>query len=290
MTVSYHEDPMPRGAAGSARDAAAASRARTFVVADGTTIPNIDLDSLLLKHRTSGACVTVAVYSEARRGHGEPCGTYVFDRRALDEVPAHGFCDIKEELIPQLYRAGERIVAFETAAPTPRVLDASTYMAVNEWLIEDLVRNGEEFDGYVRLGTGLVHRDAFIAGDAAIVGPVLVGPGARVLSGAVLLGPTSIGREATVERGGMVSRSAVWRRSTIGAEATADRCIVADDAVIERGSQILRGVVVADRRSDADVDWVAQQSLPRALRSPAAELGARLGRVFGATWSRSPAA
>ena len=67
MTVSYHEDRLPRGAAGSARDAALATDAETFVVADGTSIPNVDLTDLLSKHHASGACVTVVVHAEARR-------------------------------------------------------------------------------------------------------------------------------------------------------------------------------------------------------------------------------
>jgi NDP-sugar pyrophosphorylase family protein len=135
-----------------------------------------------------------------------------------------------------------------------------------------------------------VHRDAFIADGAAIVGPVLVGPGARILSGAVVVGPTSIGREATIACGVLVSRSAVWRRSMIGEDAIADRCIVADDAVIEAGTQMFRGVVFADRRSDSGPDWVAQQALDAPKRG-ALEVGGRLGRlVFGANWSRSPAA
>jgi mannose-1-phosphate guanylyltransferase len=293
LMVSYHEDPMPRGAAGSARDAALATEAQTFVVADGTSIPNVNLGDLLLKHHTSGACVTVVVHSEARRNGNPdlnvPSGIYVFTRRAFDEVPAHGFCDIKEKLIPQLYGAGERIVAYETATATPRVLDAATYSAVNEWMVEHLVRNGADQEGYVKSTHGLVHRDAFIAGDATMVGPVLVGPGARVLSGAVVVGPTSIGREVTIARGAMVSRSAVWRRASIGERAIADRCIVSDDAVIEAGTQTFQGVVVADPRSCSDSDWVVRQGLQEPKKR-ALEGGARLGRlVFGASWSRSPA-
>src|ERR1700733_10668667 len=55
LNVSYQEDPMPRGAAGAVRDAAAASDADTFVVAEGTAIPNVDLRELLTAHRASGA-------------------------------------------------------------------------------------------------------------------------------------------------------------------------------------------------------------------------------------------
>jgi NDP-sugar pyrophosphorylase family protein len=294
MTVSYHEDPMPRGAAGSARDAAVLSGADTFVVADGTAIPNVDLSDLLSKHRSSGACVSVVFHSEARRNGNPalhvPSGIYVFERRAFAQVPPHGFCDIKERLIPLLYDAGERIVAYEASTAIPRVLDASTYIAVNEWMVEQLVRNDVTDDGYVRTAYGLVHRDAFVAEDACLVGPVLVGPGAQIESGAVVVGPTSIGREATIGRGVMISRSAVWRRSVVGEGATVDRCILADDAVVESGTQISRGVINAEGRSEAEADWVTQQTLHLPKR-PALEVAAKLGRlVFGASWSRSPAA
>jgi NDP-sugar pyrophosphorylase family protein len=287
LTVSYHEDPMPRGAAGSARDAASTSHADTFVVADGTLIPDVNLHELLSRHDASGACVTVVVHSESEHnGHGRraPGGIYVFSRRALDTVPARGFCDIKEELIPRLYAAGERIIAYDAIEEAPRVLDSSTYMAVNEWMVERLVRSSEEQDGYVRVADALVHRDAFVADDAALIGPVLIEPGARILSKAVVIGPTSIGREATIESGGVVSRSAVWRRSTIGEGATADRCVVADDAVVEAGTQTFQKVVVTPgRKSELEIDWVEAQAFLGA-KEPVPGVGARLGRLgFGAS-------
>jgi NDP-sugar pyrophosphorylase family protein len=294
MTVSYHEDPMPRGAAGSARDAGLATDAQTIVVIDGTVIPAVDLGDVLERHNTSGAWLTVVTHSEARRNGNPalqvPSGVYVFDRRALAAVPERGFCDIKEKLIPQLYEAGQRIVAFEAESTTPRVLDASTYLAVNEWMVDQLVGTGRERDGYLTSPHGLVHRDAFIAEDASIVGPIMVGPGARILSGAVVIGPTSIGREAVIESGAVVSRSAVWRRSRICESATTDRCIVADDAVIASNAQMFRGVVVSNRRSEAAIDWVSQQTTHIPKVSPA-EVGAKLSRLlFGTGWSRSPAA
>jgi NDP-sugar pyrophosphorylase family protein len=291
MTVSYRQDQLPRGAAGSARDAAMATDADTFVVADGTCIPNIDLSALLLKHHSSGACVTVVVHSNARPSGDAalraPSGIYVFARRAFARVSAHGFCDIKEEVIPQLYAAGERIVAFEASDATPRVLDASTYMAMNEWMVEQVVRGGEGQDGYQPWGSALVHRDATIDNDARMVGPVLVGPCAVVKSGAVIVGPASIGREAIIESGAFVSRSAVWRRSSIGEHAIADQCIVADDAIVASGAHTSQSVVLAGR---SEMDWVAQQ-LERAATAPTAVVGVKHRRlVFGSSWLRTPAA
>jgi NDP-sugar pyrophosphorylase family protein len=294
MKVTYYADAMPRGAAGSARDAALATDADTFVIAEGTAIPNVDLTDVLDKHYASGACVTVVVHCETRSSSSAPLqvpsGIYVFSRRAFDGVPAQGFCDIKEKLIPQLYSAGERIVPYDAPAATPRVLDSSTYMAVNEWMIERLTMNSETHKSYNKAGQALIHPEAFVAADAALVGPVLVGPGARIESGAVVVGPASIGREAVVESGATVSRSAIWRRSTIGENAMVDQCIIADDGVVEAGAHACLRVVVADRAIETEVDWVAQQPVHFPKR-PTLDVGARLGRlVFGPSWSRSPAA
>jgi mannose-1-phosphate guanylyltransferase len=289
MTLSYHEDPMPRGAAGALRDAAAASQADTFVVADGTAIPNVDLENLLMAHRASGAGVTLVVYSEpGRNGSVQvPNGIYVFNREALDLVPERGFFDIKENLIPQLYRSGTRVIAYSTENASPRVLDASSYLAVNEWMVEQLVTTGDRPEGYVKSGNCLFHSDALVADDAVFVGPVLVGAGARVMSGAVIVGPTSIGREAVVGRGVLVSRSAIWRRSVVGDHAVVDRCVLADDTVVDSHIQAFRTVMGVDVRRAPALSRDLQLEPPEPVSF---ELFRKVGRVLsGAAWSRSPA-
>jgi len=294
MSITYQQDPMPRGAGGCARDAALSTDAQTFVVAEATAIPNVDLQEVLKHHESSGACVTVVVHAEARPNGATalqvPSGIYVFSRRAFDAVPARGFCDIKERLISQLYAAGERVASFQAETPAPRVLDSSTYMAVNEWMIERAVRNPEGYNGYIKTGSALVHPDAVVAEDAALIGPVLVAAGARIMSGAVIVGPTSVGRDAIIASGATVSRSAVWRRATIGERAVVDQCIVADDGVVEPIAHPCLSVVPADRKAGVEFDWV--MDAPRhAAKKPSLEVGAWLGRlVFGPSWSRSPAA
>ncbi len=282
-----------RGAAGSARDAAANSEAQTFVVAEGTAIPNVDLHELVEHHRASGAAVTVVVHPESR-GQGKPVlhvpnGIYLFEREAFELVPATGFCDIKEELIPRLHAAGRRVVPFEVSSDTPRVLDSATYMAVNERMIEELTAAELERPGYLRTAHGLVHRDAFVAPDAMLVGPVLIGPGAYIGAGAVVVGPTSLGREVVLEANATVSRCAVWRRATIGEGARIERCIVADDAVIDAGTQAFKEVLHTP--SAAEVDWVTEPQAPprRAPRTTSLDVGGLISRfVFGTGLSRSP--
>jgi NDP-sugar pyrophosphorylase family protein len=291
--ISYVQDSIPRGAAGSLRDAAATIDADVFIVADGTSIPNIDLLDLLRAHRASAAAVTIVVEDEPRRnGNAElkvPTGIYVFERRALDMVPTTGFYDIKERLIPQLYRAGECVSPYCTSNVTPRVLSASTYLATNEWAIEQLERSAEVPTGFTRSGQAFIHRDARIAPDAVLVGPVIVSAGAHVKSQAVIVGPSSIGCDAIIEAGAFVSRTAVWRRAFIGESAVADRCLIADDGFVPPASHALQTVLTG-----VSTDMVRESGEPSAevLAEVATfDWARRVGRLLsGGEWSRSPAA
>lgn len=265
LRVSYHEDPMPRGAAGAIRNAAFATDAEIFVVADGTAIPNVDLTELLAAHQAWGAAVTVVSHAEPGR-QGKPAlqvpsGIYVFNRAALALVPERGFYDIKENLIPQLHRVGQRVSAFTAEHPCPRALDASSYRAVNEWMVEHLVATRSVPEGYTLSNGCLFHREAIIARDATFVGPVLVGPGARVSSGAVIVGPTSIGRDVTIGPGVLLSRSAVWRRCVIHEQAVADRCVLADDTVVSGGAHAFGEVKVKTVRPTVEPARVAAREI-----------------------------
>ena len=82
--------------------------------------------------------------------------------------------------------------------------------------------------GHVRRGEALIHAEASVAADAVLAGPVLIGQGAQIGPGAVVIGPTSIGCDAVINEGALVSRSAVWRRSTVEAGAALDLCIIGD--------------------------------------------------------------
>jgi mannose-1-phosphate guanylyltransferase len=252
VEIELLEDPVPRGPAGCVRDAAGG--ADTLVVVGGTTVPLPDLGALLASHRASGAAATVVVHPEPS-GDGlpkrhVPAGIYVFERRVLEHIPRRGFYDIKESLIPRLYRAGERTMAYPVLDWSPRVLDGPSYLALNAWMVERLC-DGTPADGFVRVSGIVAHESARIAADVACVGPVLVGAGARVMAGATLVGPTSIGGASVVAEGALVSRSAVWSRCLVAEGAATDGCILADGCMVGPGSRLFGAVRTADQRRPA---------------------------------------
>ncbi len=278
MDLDYTEDWTPRGAAGCLHDAGVSTDARTFVVADATTVPVVDLGGLLEAHRTSGAAVTV-VASHDHRSTGDetarmrPSGIYVVDRRVLAQIADEGFVDIKERLIPALYRAGERVATYAARDVSPRVFDTETYLALNQWAVERSTRYDQPRPGYYLSGDAVIHESAVVDPEARLLGPVLLGPGVAIAPGATVVGPASIDRGTTVGRNAVVSRSVVWSGCHVGAEAFVDRCMLADGAAVGTRQSLYSAL-----RGPRGSRRTGPTGPPEEHRSPWAPLGGLLRR------------
>ena len=256
VSLAYSEDAMPRGPAGCLRDAAIDCDADTFVVVDGTILPQADLDALLQAHRESEAILTVVVAGTGEpdgpgRPVRKPVGIYVVSRAVLEEIPATGYQDIKETLIPKLYRREKRVVAHNVDRnQARRVTDAASYLTLSMWAAQRLAGQPGSLIGYERVEESWIHSSAQVHSTARLVGPVLVGPGSVVESEAMVVGPTTIGSECTIGRGAVVSRSAVWDRCRLGPDAVVDQCVLAHDASVDAETALRQTICVVPSRPE----------------------------------------
>ena len=260
LRLDYLEDWSPRGAAGCVRDAGIKVGAGTFVVADATAVPVVDLAELLADHEASQAAVTVVVGADGG-GRLRPSGVYVFDRRSFAYIPEDGFQDIKEKLIPRLYAASEPVSIYMARGVAPRVVNADTYLALNQWVIERTSRHREAPDGFRSFGDAVLHESAAVDPTAHLLGPVLLGPGVSVHAGATLVGPLSIGSGTTVGQGAVVSRSVLWSDCRVGAGSFVDRSMLADRAIVEPRGAVISALKAGPRRG-------APRRAPRSARVP----------------------
>jgi NDP-sugar pyrophosphorylase family protein len=249
LHLDYLEDWTPRGAAGCVRDAGIRTDAESFVVADGTAVPVVDLVELLEGHRASGAVVTIVAGTDPT-GRLRPSGVYVFDRRALAFIPEDGFQDIKEKLLPSLYQAGEKVATHMARGVAPRVVNVSTYLALDQWAVEQVSLRGEPRESFRGAGDALVHESAEVYPDVRLLGPVMLGPGVVVRAGATLVGPVSIGSGTMVGEGAVVSRSVVWSNCLVGDGAFVDRSMLANGAHVGTRRSVVSEVRVGDRSEE----------------------------------------
>jgi mannose-1-phosphate guanylyltransferase len=288
MDLDYMEDATPRGPAGCAHDAAIKHGADTFVVVDGTVIPDFDLRLLLDTHRASGASVTAVVHdSPGSSGASQarsvsPAGIYAFSRGAFDVLSAHGFQDIKEHLIPALRRQRQRVMAFHSPKFCPRVLNAETYLAVNHWTIERIPTHPNIFERwgpFTVTGEVAAHATANVHSTARLVGPVILGEGVSIGADAVIVGPTSIGPRTQVGAGALVSRSVLWSAGNVGEGAFVDASVIGDSFVIPAHAAI-HGEVKMNRVKSDPRPWFVVPVVPPLKPAPATDPGPVAGLAF----------
>jgi NDP-sugar pyrophosphorylase family protein len=264
LSLDYATDPTPRGPGGCVRDATRAVDCDTVVILDGTTIPSIDLQAVIETHEVCQAALTVVVHQEGfaqsrRWGALTPAGIYIVDRRVLESIPAKGFYDIKEGLIPDLHARNERVVTHMALGANPQILNAGTYLAVNNWMVERIGREADAPRDYCASGQALVHASARVAAGARLVGPVIVGAQANVASGSTIVGPAVVGERTNVAPGAVISRSTTWKDCYVGEGAVVDQCILADETLVAPEAAVFRSVMT---------DGGARGMQPRPLRVP----------------------
>jgi mannose-1-phosphate guanylyltransferase len=272
IDVNYAEDTMPRGPAGCIRDVMAQTRRGTFVVVEGGTLPSLNLDELLAAHRGTKAALTIVLSPESNEDcPGRPLGIYIVEAEAIDQVPEHGFQDIKERLIPDLYRAGHRIATVVASPGSPlRVTDAASYLAVNAWATEQMVRD----EGVRGDGSSVSPHGSRVASSARVVGPVWMGPRCVIGPGAIIIGPTCIGAGCEIGAGAVISRSALWDGCRVGAGSIVDHSVVTVGASVEPEAVLRSAFCVSPSPAGTPVvDWLMSRcwAAPDGVRnSPAA--------------------
>lgn len=283
LALQYYEDVMPRGPAGCVRDAVHRSTFQTFVVVEGTLVPQLDLAQMLATHRRSGAELTMAVRDmvcggHEREGDWTPVGIYMFERGALEYIRARGYQDIKETLIPRLHETGHRVAIFPVdRRSSPRVSGVPSYLAVSQWAVEQLASRSDLPAGYRRLGQACVHQTAVVDPSAQLVGPVLIGPSTTVGADVVVAGPTTIGEHTRLDAGAVISRSVIWNECAVGRRTVVDHCILTDGARVKESAVMRNAVWLQTRPGGATQKldlrtWSPQKD--HKLREPGMGVGA----------------
>lgn len=233
--LCFVQDPLPRGPAGCIKDSEAFVQGETFAVINAACLFDEPVASLADRHRRQGNHLTVFCVPHS----SAPCGVYVCEPEILDHIPAVGYCDIKEQLIPRLIDRGLRVGVLALHGRGGEVINVKTYLNLCRQLLSS------DLAGRVRSCPGEYHQlapDVWVSSDAGIgkstrlFGPLIVGPGTKIMDGAVVIGPATVGPQARIGEDAVVTECAVWA-----------------NAVVPRGQCIDRRLVVPDERQVVNV-------------------------------------
>lgn len=248
MDLHYYIDRSPRGPAGCLRDAFSGGQADVAVLMEGSAIPTFALADVLLGHFESSAALTVV--AESGPGGLRPSGCFIASGASIERVPATGFQDIKEGLVPRLLAEGLSVRLARTLAPTLRVQNLASYLDVHDALLRRMVERVDELAGFDRFGSVWVHRTAQVSPRATLVGPALIGPGTRLEAGSLVVGPAVVGAQCRLNEDSVLTRSILLDGCALGVAARADGSLLLHGAVLPAGR--LRNAILAPDAQAAD--------------------------------------
>lgn len=256
-SVQVIDDPLPRGSAGCLQACKTHCQSKTLFVAGASTWLDDDPNWMVAQHEAQGNALTVFCVDPTPEQNGRysrdlrPLSFYCMDRSVLDFIPATGFRDIKEQIVPALQKAGLRVGAVVLKGETREILNWGQYLNVLAHVLEGPALTGEKCR---QLAPGIwCGESVSIEPNARIVGPAYIGSGSVLKSGALIVGPTVLGAGSHIGR-----NARLWRVvAPFGAKVEANTTIA--DRVLSATKQGATptpgvGVVHPKRKRTAQID------------------------------------
>jgi mannose-1-phosphate guanylyltransferase len=256
--VSYHHEPELLGTAGGVRACADFLAQGPFLVISGDALTDIDLTSLVARHREAGGIATLAVKQvpdtrefgvvlhdregrvsgfqekpdpeEALSDLGN-CGIYVFEPQIFDYFPERPFVDWATDVFPALLENDVPFYIHELHEYWNDIgslgeLRQGTFDALRGALKLPLA-GSEQSPGVI------VADSSQLPADADVAGPVWVGEGVRVGAGVRLMGPVVLGEQAIVGAGAQLRETIVFPGTDVAAEAIVIGAIAGHSGILE---------------------------------------------------------
>ncbi|MFK7960970.1 MAG: hypothetical protein AB8G96_10640 [Phycisphaerales bacterium] len=225
-----------RGMAGLVRDLAPlAPPADAIMAVEAYSMPPMTIEPLLAPG-LRGADVIVAA-DEA----GEAAGVYALSTEILEFIRPIGYCDLKEQLLPELHARGRDVRSVTMTPRAIRVRDREGYLdAVAAWAA---VRRSQAARAGVtaRVAAGTQALERGEAPDLGTTNGTVAEPPKYRVRGTCVVDPT-----ARVDGQAMLDECVVLAGAVVGPEAIVSRSIVGAGAVVPRAGRIVGRILLGD--------------------------------------------
>ncbi len=248
LELTFLDEPLPVGTAGSVRSAAGDGTEALLVVFPASLVSPPEIDVLVNAHREGQSDLTVMLNPD--RGNnsntGQASGVYVCNPSVLEYIPEAGYFDIKEGLIPEMLCSRKSVHAARLPNHAGNFRDRQGYLlAVADYLERaSMSRAVLENQRYAESQDVWIAAEANVSPGARIHGPAIVMDGASVASGAVVLGPTVLGSNTAVAKDSVVISSVLWEGAHIGPSCEIRRCVI-DRRVAIRSKAVIQDKSIA---------------------------------------------
>lgn len=271
MRLTYANEEMPLGTAGSVKNAEEALRDDAFLVISGDALTDFDLTDLMRFHREKGALVTVCLTRVPNplefgitildnEGHVERflekptwgqvfsdtvnTGIYVMEPEVFDYVAANESVDWSGDVFPKLLEEGKPIYGYVAEGYWEDVGTHESYAKAQADVLSGQV--DVEIDGF-EISPGVwTAEGAEVESDVELRGPLYIGDYAKVESGAEIRENTVLGSNVVVRRGAFLHRAVVHDNVYIGEQTNLRGCVVGKNTDVMRAARVEESAVIGD--------------------------------------------
>ena len=237
--VSFIDEILPLGTAGCLREALKITNAQTFLILHAAIISLPNLQKLITNHKNNNSILT-AYFEASQFGtkNFRKVAAYLCDREIEKHIPKHGFCDIKEGLIPHLLREGHKI---HSAVIHSRIGSFNNHLSyISE--LSAYLSNGfdkEQLDNLNKYqGKVYAADNVDIDESARLFGPLILLQNVRIGPETVIIGPSVIGKNVTIAGNCLIQNSIIWDDVSIDDYSTVTKSVLAHHTHVPRKEMI----------------------------------------------------
>ena len=271
VRLRYVVETEPLGTGGGIRNAADLARGTVFVL-NGDVLTDADLTAMRRFHEARGSRTTIFLRPvEDPRAYGlvelhpdgrlarfrekpsgdEPittntinAGIYLIDAALLARMPTGRVVSIEREFFPALITDGIPAYGWIAECYWRDIGSPAAYHAAQLDMLDGRVRTplsppGREGRAGVWLGDGVE-----LVPGAVVTPPAVIADGTRVAAGAVVGPHAVLGRGCRIGPRARVSASILWERVSLGEQAVASGCVLADDVSVGAHAEVGAGVIL----------------------------------------------
>ncbi len=269
LKITYRVEEEPLGTAGSVKFAEDWIAGEPFLIASGDALTDLDLGTLLRRHRETGAWLTLGLKNvedpsqygvvgldprgrisrfQEKPGPGRAfsnlanTGIYCVEPRVLERVPRGRAYDWSRDVFPQLLADGKPLFGQALDGYWCDIGCMNDYRRGQRDALEGAVRvslPGQAVRPGVWIGPNVR-----IAPGAVVEGPVLIGAGSRIERDALVLPGSVLGERTVVRAGACVWNAVLGAECEVGLGAVVRDCVVAEETRVGAGCSVSEGAVV----------------------------------------------
>ena len=264
VRIHHVEEKTPLGTAGSVKNSESLID-ETFAVVQGDNQFEFSPKEIVQLHKKLGASATLALvqvdnpseYGIAELSEGRitrflekpkpgerfsnliNSGFYVLEPEVLKLVPEGRPFDFSRNLFPLMLESKMTLAGFHARGFWVDIGDPKSYLKANTWALEKLELKTAPANNKIACGS-----DTWISANATLRGPVYLGDHVRIEKSAVIGPHVSISDTSEVMEDARIASSVVLENTRIGANATLEAYVVAEDCTVGNRAKIERNAIV----------------------------------------------